>query len=187
MRILVFLLFMFFALSSCWMANKNIDKPILNNNENNMTKTIVLDTNHPLAWKTLNFDIELVDISKKEWNKQKDIVEPGDTVKVHYTWTFTDGKKFDSSLDRWEPLEFTAGAWQMIPWFDKAVIGMKLWEKKKITLEPSEAYWEYDENKKQEVTLQESDIKSLEASWYKIEVWEKLPTMMWELEIVEVK
>ena len=65
--------------------------------------------------------------------------ENGDTVKVHYTGKLNDGTVFDSSKER-EPLEFTIGSGQVIPGFDKGVIGMELNEKKSINIPVSEAY-----------------------------------------------
>lgn len=66
-------------------------------------------------------------------------VAAGDQVFVDYTGRLEDGSVFDSSEGR-QPLEFTAGAGQMIKGFDAAVIGMKEGEKKTITLSPEEAY-----------------------------------------------
>lgn len=63
----------------------------------------------------------------------------GDKVKVHYTGTLKDGSVFDSSKDR-EPLEFTLGAGNMIPGFEKAVIGMKVGDVNKAEIESEEAY-----------------------------------------------
>jgi peptidylprolyl isomerase len=70
--------------------------------------------------------------------------EVGNTVKVHYTGTLNDGTVFDSSLER-EPLEFTLGSGQVIPGFDKGIVGMELNEKKQIVLPPEEAYGERNE------------------------------------------
>lgn len=66
------------------------------------------------------------------------------TCKVHYTGTFNDGTKFDSSYDRGEPLEFVCGAGMMIKGFDEAVKDMEVGEIKDIHLMPEEAYGQPD-------------------------------------------
>ena len=64
----------------------------------------------------------------------------GKTCRVHYTGTFNDGTKFDSSLDRGEPLEFVCGAGMMIKGFDEAVMDMEVGQTIDINLMPEEAY-----------------------------------------------
>ena len=66
----------------------------------------------------------------------------GDTIKVHYTGTLDDGTVFDSSVGR-KPLEFTIGLGQMIPGFDKGVVGLNLSESKTITIPADQAYGPY--------------------------------------------
>ena len=73
-----------------------------------------------------------------------------DKVKVHYKGTLSNGEVFDSSEGR-EPLEFTLGAGQMIPGFDKGVHGMEVEETKTITIPAADAYGEPREELKQEV------------------------------------
>ena len=80
-------------------------------------------------------------------------VKKNDKVKVHYTGKLTDGQIFDSSLGR-EPLEFTVGAGQMIPGFDKGVLDMDLNEKKTLKVPAAEAYGETREDLMQEVSRQ---------------------------------
>ena len=63
----------------------------------------------------------------------------GDTVQVNYTGKLADGTVFDSSAGR-EPYEFNLGAGQAIPGFDKAILGMKVGEKKTVTIPSDEAY-----------------------------------------------
>ena len=70
----------------------------------------------------------------------------GRRVRAHYRGTFNDGTQFDSSYDRGEPLEFTCGAGQMIPGFDKAVADMEVGQVIDVHLMPAEAYGEKDPN-----------------------------------------
>ena len=63
----------------------------------------------------------------------------GDKVKVHFEGCLVDGTVFGSTMDD-EPFEFTIGEKNMLPSFENAVVGMKKGDRKKITLNPMEAY-----------------------------------------------
>ncbi len=65
--------------------------------------------------------------------------KPGDTVRVHYKGELDDGTVFDSSEGR-EPLQFTIGGGQIIPGFDRAVVGMEPGNSKTEHIPCSDAY-----------------------------------------------
>jgi len=64
----------------------------------------------------------------------------GNTVFVHYTGTLENGMKFDSSLDRGRPFSFVLGSGQVIPGWEQGILGMKVGEKRKLTIAPELAY-----------------------------------------------
>lgn len=77
------------------------------------------------------------------------------TCRVHYTGTFNDGTKFDSSYDRGQPLEFVCGAGMMIKGFDDAVQDMEVGQIVDVHLMPEEAYGMPDPQKIFTVSLEQ--------------------------------
>jgi FKBP-type peptidyl-prolyl cis-trans isomerase FkpA len=71
---------------------------------------------------------------------QGDEAKAGKTVDVHYTGWLTDGKKFDSSVDRGQPFSFKLGGGQVIRGWDEGVAGMKVGGKRKLTIPPELGY-----------------------------------------------
>lgn len=69
-------------------------------------------------------------------------VKKGDTVVMHYTGTFQDGQKFDSSHDRGIPFETQIGVGRVIAGWDKGVPGMKVGGKRKLSIPYTLAYGE---------------------------------------------
>ena len=65
---------------------------------------------------------------------------PGKPVKVHYTGWLTNGKKFDSSVDRGQPFGFPLGGGQVIKGWDEGVAGMKVGGTRQLRIPPELGY-----------------------------------------------
>jgi peptidylprolyl isomerase len=76
--------------------------------------------------------------------------QPGETVRVHYRGTLSDGSEFDSSDGR-DPLMFTLGEESVIPGFEAAVAGLSVGDSVTVTIPAAEAYGERIEDAIQSV------------------------------------
>ena len=72
-----------------------------------------------------------------------EVAKSGDTVSMNYTGKLKDGTVFDSNVDpkfgHVEPFIFKLGAGQVIPGWDKQIVGMKVGEKKTLSIPPEDA------------------------------------------------
>ena len=64
----------------------------------------------------------------------------GETVVVHYTGLLTNGVKFDSSLDRSEPIKFKLGAGRVIKGWDEGIGKLRLGEQATLIIPPQLGY-----------------------------------------------
>jgi peptidylprolyl isomerase len=91
--------------------------------------------------KTVKTDSGLEYVDLKEGTGEA--AKAGDKVQVHYTGTLkSDGKKFDSSLDRKQPFTFDLGAGKVIKGWDEGVAGMKVGGKRKLIIPAKLGYGE---------------------------------------------
>ena len=72
------------------------------------------------------------------------VAKNGDTLVMNYTGRLTNGTVFDSNVEpkfnHVTPFEFTLGAGQVIQGWDEGLVGMKVGEKKTLTIPPEKAY-----------------------------------------------
>ena len=77
-------------------------------------------------------------------NNMEKISKNGDVLLMNYTGRLTNGTVFDSNVDpkfqHVEPFRFTLGAGQVIKGWDEGLLGMKVGEKKTLTITPDKGY-----------------------------------------------
>ena len=67
-------------------------------------------------------------------------LKAGDTVSVHYTGLLTNGVKFDSSLDRNEPISFRLGARKVIRGWDEGLQKLRVGDRATFFIPPALGY-----------------------------------------------
>ncbi len=79
-------------------------------------------------------------------NTNERVSKNGDVLVMNYTGKLTDGTVFDSNVDpkfnHVQPFEFTLGAGMVIKGWDEGLVGMKVGEKKTLTIAPEKGYGE---------------------------------------------
>lgn len=111
-------------------ANESMQK-----SQNNQVSNTSMTQDQPSANTVSELNIE----TTKEGTGDR-VVKSGDTISVHYTGRLTDGTKFDSSVDRGTPFTFTIGAGQVIKGWDEGLLGMKVGEKRTLTIPADKGY-----------------------------------------------
>jgi peptidylprolyl isomerase len=105
------------------------------------------------------------------------VVLAGDRVQVHYTTFAHDQSVIETSVDR-EPLEFVVGAGQVVDGLDRAVVGMKVGDRKRLPVMPEQAFGQRETRWQQSVPrcslperVSEGDQLSATLAGQKFDVW----------------
>lgn len=111
-------------------------------------KTNMSEENNGVKNVTSNQVNNIVDNVNKNTNNNVaqagEVAKKGDTVAMNYTGRLENGTVFDSNVDpkfkHVEPFVFNLGAGQVIAGWDKGIVGMKVGEKKTLTILPADGY-----------------------------------------------
>jgi len=101
-----------------------------------LSKAVQQNQQTPLNYETQEMKTEILTQGTGEGAKA------GDLVTVNYVGTLENGTKFDSSIDRGQPFAFTLGQNSVIQGWEQGLLGMKVGEKRKLTIPPELAYGE---------------------------------------------
>ncbi len=134
MRHIIIGLILVGALVALGMWGKTVEAP--QNGTASTTEPTLETTTIETTMDIQGLQIEIVEAGEENGK----VAQDGDTVSVHYTGWLTNGTKFDSSVDRGDMFSFKLGAGQVIQGWDKGVVGMKVGEKRKLTIAPELAY-----------------------------------------------
>ena len=93
---------------------------------------------------------------------EENVIKNGSVVSVEYTVSGEDGKVIDSNKGK-EPLKYTQGMHQMIPGFEREVVGMKVGGEKHFKIKPEDGYGAVNPNAVQEVPKEKIPAEGLKV------------------------
>jgi len=91
-----------------------------------------------------NIEGDLSNNQTAQNTNMEQISKNGDILVMNYTGRLADGTVFDSNVDpkfgHVTPFEFTLGAGQVIAGWDEGLLGVKIGDKKTLTIAPDKGY-----------------------------------------------
>lgn len=118
----------YFLIQSSRVAQQNLNQPSAEETPQNQNQQ-----------SSTSYDIQGMKIEILKQGTGDD-AKVGDNIVVDYVGTLPDGTKFDSSIDRNQPFPYTLGQNMVIQGWEKGLLGMKVGEKRKLTIPPELAY-----------------------------------------------
>ena len=122
-------------------VKNNTNKPQQNSTEDSEEDALTVSEQEaqqeeiaPITFEVQGMKVEVL----KEGSGQES--KKGDTVFVHYVGKLTTGQVFDSSIERKQPFSFTLGQNMVIQGWEFGVLGMKVGEKRRLTIPPELGY-----------------------------------------------
>ena len=189
------------VLTAC---GKSWDNTVVENDNANNTEINWNDAKNSWNW-ILNSDNDCEKAVQKylEWADKKwswEEVKNGDNITVDYIWRLEDWTVFDTSIESvakacWkynearnysEWLSFEAMWWQMVKWFDEAVIWMRLWQTKTVQFWPEKWYGEYDKEAVVTAPITQFWDISQFNEWDTVDLWMGMPAKILKITDKEI-
>lgn len=144
---------------------------------------VYVDHNHPLANRTLTFELELVNITRPGFAAVS-AAQEGDWVDVEYVGRLEDGNVFDTTRKEvaedpgerkvdwfspraaYKPLRYRLGDRAMIRGFEEAIVGMPRGERKTAVIPPEKGYGQYNASLVERTPLVQEVPKRLTIARY---------------------
>ena len=127
------------GISSCKSSNEKNDDPSNDEPVINQTRAAVHSRSFDVTGKdtiTLESGLKYILIEEGEGKKP----DAGKSISVHYTGYLSDGSKFDSSVDRGEPLTFPIGTGQVIKGWDEGLALLNTGSRARLIIPASLGY-----------------------------------------------